>query len=199
MCPTVLRRPNAPVRTAAVALGALVAYGALVSCGAEQPSAGSGTTTSGTFAPYADGVAAVTYDEAVVPAGATATLAISEDGSRTTVDLVVTRFRPDRAYGAHLHRSPCGSTGDAAGPHHQHALDPSTPSTDPSFANPTNEVWLDFSTDESGAGEAEASQPWVFGPDRPRSLVIHARATRTGPGEAGTAGARVGCLTLSDG
>ncbi|MFF5229695.1 superoxide dismutase family protein [Dactylosporangium sp. NPDC000521] len=171
--------------------------------GAVAPTGGgtAGATATGTFAPYAAGATAVTYDPALVPPGAVATVTLSPAGSGTTVRLAVTRLQPGRGYGAHLHVKPCGPTGDAAGPHYQHHPDPaasaSPPSVDPSYANPANEVWLDFTTDGSGDATTTATQPWTFDPARaPRSVIIHAQPTKTAPGVAGTAGARLGCLTL---
>jgi Cu-Zn family superoxide dismutase len=69
----------------------------------------------------------------------------------------------------------------------------------PAYANPHNEVWLDFTADTTGAASAESVQDWRFASGSPaRSLVLHAQHTRTGEGEAGTAGPRVACLTLPD-
>jgi Cu-Zn family superoxide dismutase len=158
------------------------------------------SVVSGTFAPYASGVVAVSYDPALVPAGATATVTITQAAPGTQIQLAVTGLRPDRAYGAHLHQKPCGAEGSAAGPHYQHQPDPaasaSPPSVDPTYANPENEVWLDFTTDASGAATSTAKQPWTFGASRPGSLVIHGEKTKTAPGHAGDAGARVACLSL---
>lgn len=168
--------------------------------GSSAPATSRATATaSGTFAAYTRGATAVTYDPALVPAGATATVTITRAPSSTRVTLAVTGLRPNRGYGAHLHVDPCGPTGDAAGPHFQHQRDPaasaSRPSVNPSYANPKNEVWLDFTTDANGRASSAATHPWTFGTD-PRSLVIHAMTTNTAPGEAGTAGARLACLTL---
>jgi Cu-Zn family superoxide dismutase len=155
----------------------------------------------GTFAGYSDKATAVTYDPAVVPPGAAATLTITPVGGGVAVKLSVRGLLARRAYGAHLHTSVCGPTPAEAGPHYQHHPDPaavaSPPSVDPSYANPTNEVWVDVTTDGKGAGTAAATQRWPF--DRinpPRSLVLHAGRTATSPGKAGTAGPRVACLTL---
>jgi Cu-Zn family superoxide dismutase len=160
---------------------------------------GSARAANGTFAAYAPGVTAVTYDPALVPVGATASVTVAPASSGTKVDLTVNGLQPNRGYGAHLHTNPCGQTGAAAGPHYQHQKDPaasaSQPSVDPSYANPRNEVWLDFTTDAGGKASATAAEPWAFATP-PRSLVIHAMTTRTAPGEAGTAGARAACLTL---
>jgi Cu-Zn family superoxide dismutase len=158
-------------------------------------------TTSGTFLPFPDGTRAITYHPAVVPPGATARVAIARTGTGTTVRLTVSGLVPRRAYGAHLHTRPCTATPDDAGPHYQHVPDPraaaSPPSVDPSYANPRNEVWLDFTADAQGAAAVAASEGWVFDEfEPPRSLVLHAEHTRTAAGKAGTAGARVACLTL---
>jgi superoxide dismutase, Cu-Zn family len=80
---------------------------------------------------------------------------------------------------------------------------PSTPAPstaagpDPAYANPENEVWLDFTADREGAATATAVQEWAFDElTPPRSVIVHMTRTRTEPGLAGTAGERVACLTL---
>jgi Cu-Zn family superoxide dismutase len=187
-------------------LVALLLATGLAACGDAKVSGGSGggtgageTRTTGTFAPYSDGADAVTYDQALVPTGATAELTVTGTDGGTTVLLVLSNLRKAHDYGAHLHTKPCGKAPIDSGPHLQHRADPaasvSPPSVDPSYANPTNEVWLDFTTDGDGAGQASATLDWTFDP-APRSLVIHAQATKTAAGQAGTAGARVGCLSL---
>jgi Cu-Zn family superoxide dismutase len=151
----------------------------------------------GTFLPYSAGSTAITYNTAVVPPGATARVAIARSAGGVTVRLAVTGLIPRRAYGAHLHTEPCTATPDAAGPHYQHDADPTMPSVDPSYANPENEVWLDFTADSTGSAAATSAKPWTFDEKRPpRSLILHAEVTRTKTGVAGTAGPRVACLTL---
>jgi Cu-Zn family superoxide dismutase len=154
-------------------------------------------TALGTFLPSASGSTAITYDAAVVPPGATARVAIARSAGGVTVRLAVTGLIPRRAYGAHLHTEPCTAQPDAAGPHYQHEADPTVPSVDPSYANPENEVWLDFTADSTGRASASSAKPWTFDEMRPpRSLILHAQVTRTKKGVAGTAGPRVACLTL---
>ena len=98
--------------------------------------------------------------------------------------------------------SRAGATGADAGPHFQNTADPAAgpdkPSTDPKYANPENEVWLDLHTDADGNGHAEADVPFAFVENRsPRSVVIHvAELTATDAGHAGTAGNRAACITL---
>ncbi|MFI5933583.1 superoxide dismutase [Actinoplanes sp. NPDC051494] len=154
-------------------------------------------TASGTFQPAPQGTQAVTYDKAVVPPGATAQVSIATTAQGVRVRLAVTGMVPRRAYGAHLHTMTCTSVPDDAGPHYQHQADPSKPSVDPAYANPGNEVWLDFTTDSRGAATVASSHDWAFGATQPpRSLILHAELTRTDAGKAGTAGPRVACLTL---
>ncbi len=151
----------------------------------------------GTFAAWTPGARAVTYDPAAVPVGATAYVLAAPAGGGVTVALSVTGMVPGRAYGAHLHTAACTAVPDQAGPHYQHARDPQTPSVDPGYANPRNEVWLDFTADAAGAALTSNEHLWPFDPTRPpRSLVVHAQQTRRTPGAAGTAGPRVACLTL---
>ncbi|MEU0530092.1 superoxide dismutase [Amycolatopsis tolypomycina] len=164
---------------------------------AASPSPARFTTAFGTFTAAAPGATAVTYRSDLVPAGARAhVFGLSAEHTGTTTLLFVTGLRPDRAYGAHAHTQPCGATGDAAGPHFQHVPDPVKPSVDPAYANPRNEIWLDFTTDAIGTGFARSTVDWTFGDRRPKSVVVHETHTHTDPGHAGTAGARLACLTV---
>lgn len=191
-----------------VVLAAVLLVG-LAGCSSADPGSGGvggGTGaeengTNGTFTVYTAGANAVTYDELLVPVGATAGVTVEETDGGTTVTLVVTGLQKTRAYGAHLHVKPCGAAPADSGPHLQHSHDPaaaiSPPSVDPAYANPGNEVWLDFTTDAAGAARTSVTVDWTFDP-KPRSLVIHAESTKTGPGVAGTAGARAACLSLPE-
>ncbi|WP_260729749.1 superoxide dismutase family protein [Dactylosporangium roseum] len=161
-------------------------------------------TAKGTFVPAASAPAdakALLYEPSAVQGSPSADLTLISGKGRTMESLVVTGFDAKRRYGAHLHTERCGTDPSAAGPHFQHHADPKagrSPSTDPSYANPHNEAWLDFTTDASGRGEATAEQDWELTPDhRPYSLVIHAEPTSTKPGSAGAAGSRVACLTIT--
>lgn len=141
---------------------------------------------------------AVTYDQKIVPLGASATVTADEAAASTTVTLKVTGLLPNRAYGAHAHAKPCGPEGKDAGPHYQFSADPVSPSVDPAYANPKNEIWLDLKTDAAGAGSANTTVSWAFPADRRAgSVVIHALPTATEAGKAGTAGDRAACLTVA--
>lgn len=140
----------------------------------------------------------VTYDPALVPVGAQGTVTATTRNGGEAVTLELRGAVADRRYGAHVHTKPCGATGDAAGPHFQFDVDPVQPSVDPRYANSTNEVWLDLTTDASGSGSATAMLDKVFPADRlPRSVIVHAMPTATDPGKAGTAGARAACIDVA--
>ncbi|QES50411.1 superoxide dismutase [Streptomyces venezuelae] len=143
----------------------------------------------------------VSYHATFVPPGAATARVRAQYGADggTVVRLRVWGLAPNRAYGAHAHKSSCGATDPtAAGGHFQHEQDPVQPSTDPAYANAHNEIWLDFTTDEHGNATARAVVDWRFPDDRRAgSVIIHDHHTKTGPtGQAGTAGARHGCLTV---
>jgi len=173
------------------ACGLAVLTASLVGCGS------GGVEQSGTLAPPAEADGAYTYDQTAAPAGAEVTVVSTATDGGTRVELTVDGLAPDRAFGAHAHANPCGETGDAAGPHFQNVQDPVSPSVDPAFANPENEIWLDLaSTDADGAGRATTEVPFDFADRAPASVVLHERLTATGAGEAGTAGGRLACLTV---
>ncbi|RCG14821.1 hypothetical protein DQ392_27415 [Streptomyces reniochalinae] len=139
---------------------------------------------------------AVTYDRAKVPAGARIGVTRTVADGATSVQLEVGGLPKNRTYGAHVHTEPCGAGPDAAGPHYQNKKDPVRPSTDPRYANPRNEVWLDFTTNAKGEGKAVSRHDWTFRKGEARSVVLHERGTRTEAGHAGEAGARLACFTV---
>ncbi|WP_313750559.1 superoxide dismutase family protein [Streptomyces parvus] len=123
---------------------------------------------------------ALTYDTRLVPAGARIEVTRFTGPSGTRVRARLQGLVPGRAYGMHVHTSPCGADPAAAGPHYQHR-----PSA---AADPVNEVWLDFRTDEDGDGGAEALHDWNFREGGARSVIIHDRQ--------GGAGERAACFTV---
>ncbi|HET9380369.1 MAG TPA: superoxide dismutase family protein [Streptomyces sp.] len=143
--------------------------------------------TAARFAPPSAFVpsAAVTYDDALVPAASWIEVrqTIRGPGGATTVELRVRGLSPGHTYGVHVHREPCGADPAAAGGHYQHR-----PSGDPADVNPENEVWLDFTAGERGGGAARARHEWGFRRGEASSVVLH-----DAPGGGGT---RVGCFTV---
>jgi Cu-Zn family superoxide dismutase len=189
------------MRSLRVIAAAPVAALLLVSCSGSAPAASAGAAAAArdvavnaTFTTTPE--VAITYAEDLVRVGARGAVSAQTERGSTTVRLAVRGLLPERVYGAHAHARPCGTDGDAAGPHFQHDVDPVQPSTDPRYANPGNEVWLDLTTDPAGAADVQTVVPWQFVDQRARSVVIHAEPTRTGPGEAGVAGQRVACVNV---
>ncbi|HWL37181.1 MAG TPA: superoxide dismutase family protein [Frankiaceae bacterium] len=140
-----------------------------------------------------DAAGPLTRYDAAIPAGATARVhAVLTPSGRTVVTLVVDGFPADTEYGSHMHQKPCGATGADAGGHYQNV-----PGSDPALGNPDNEVWLDFTTDAGGHGEASASVAWhpvrdTAHPFGANSVIVHRDETAPGGG----AGPRLACLTV---
>lgn len=174
----------------------LVALASVSSAGFAAAPAAHPVFSSVDFARYSPGADGVTYDEALVPVGSDATVLSLPIAGRTEVTLRVRGLVPHRGYGVHVHQRPCGATGDAAGPHYQHVPDPVQPSVDPAYANPRNEIWLDLTTDDTGAATTSTSVDWQFVDRHAGSVVLHAERTHTAPGHAGTAGARLACVNV---
>jgi Cu-Zn family superoxide dismutase len=157
----------------------------------EQPESGADVTAT-----FGTDPEAKIYDAKLVPQGSQVEVVESVEGDSTKVTLTVHGLLPNRAYGAHVHKMPCGAKGDDAGPHFQHKADPVKPSVNPAFANPQNEIWLDLKTDAEGTATSTSTVPWKFTPPASAgSVVIHAEKTQTAPGKAGTAGARAACVS----
>jgi len=168
------------------ALAAGSAAAALVACAGAAPPPG---TLVPVPAPMVAPVAQVSgamwfvYDSALVPQGASARVqSVATGDGRTLIVLHVYGLLPDRTYGAHAHKQPCGTDPKAAGGHYQH---------DGTAVTATNEVWLDLHTNAAGNGEARAVQDWQFDTTHAQSVVLHSEATDpTRPPSA-----RVACLT----
>lgn len=180
---------------AALITGVLTVAPAAVPPGPPSGAPGSGVTvTAARFG--SGGTGAVNHRPDLVPPGARITVVGMAPGAGGTSVLLVARgLLPGREYGAHVHVAACGPDPADAGPHYQDRPDPVQPSTDPAYANPDNEVWLDLTTDDGGNGFAAATVEWVFREGGPRSVVLHETHTGTDPGHAGTAGDRLACVT----
>lgn len=180
----------------AVGLAGLLAASSSAVAKPAEPGDTNGTvlTASGAFG---DGTKTpgFAYDQKMIPAGSSA-MVLSASAAKTVTSIRVAGLMPNHQYGAHLHQKTCGTDPNAAGPHYQNIADPVKPSVDPKYANAQNEVWLDFTTDDKGAASATVTNPWQFHKVPAQSFVIHMMHTMTHPGHAGTAGARLACLSL---
>lgn len=145
---------------------------------------------------------AETYNTALAPVGSRLKVALNPSDETTNAELTVSGLLPNRGYAVHAHTNGCSANPEVDGPHYQNRIDPAAtpqaPSTNPEYANPSNEVWLDVRTDGAGSGTSRTTVPFVFNDRGPGSIIVHeAMQTATDPGHAGEAGARVACLTLS--
>ncbi|MGW5446460.1 superoxide dismutase family protein [Streptomyces asiaticus] len=200
--------------TAAVAMGASMAIATPAAAAPPHPF----VFVHDRFQPASEAkhAGAVTYDKSLVPTSASVFIAEArlsgkgmmnhheggEDHGHykmhkgTFVFISVRGLAADHHFGIHVHTKPCGTKPDSSGPHYQNKQDPKQPSTNPDYANPRNEVWLDLTTSGSGKGWAKSWVKWNFRPDEARSVVIHKHATGTTSGKAGQAGARVACVNV---
>jgi Cu-Zn family superoxide dismutase len=203
------RRLTLAIVTAVVALMPMAcAYkGLTMSAVSAATLHGEGTLTAPTTTPIAATASATTtraetYNPALAPVGAHVKAALTPSGESTNAEFTVSGLLPNRGYAVHAHVNSCGGFPDAEGPHYQNRIDPAAtaqaPSTNPEYANPNNEIWLDVRTDAAGSGTSRTTVPFVFTDRGPGSIVVHeAMQTATEPGQAGKAGARIACLTLS--
>ena len=187
-----------------------VAALAVAGCSGSEPTSGSASSptapapvvSEGTLVPAAQGGPALTYAPAAAPAGAKLQVQTVRAATSTTATLTVAGLLPNRGYAAHLHAKPCGPTGNDAGPHFQNQVDPAAtpqkPSSDPAYANPRNEFWLDVHTDGAGAGTSSTTVPFALTNRAPTSLIVHEKETTSSAAEqAGTAGGRLACLNVT--
>lgn len=132
---------------------------------------------------------AFTYDQAAVPVGSSVNIESEGENGRTTVTFNATGLAPNRDFGVHVHTRPCGPQPSDSGPHYQNNADPAAtpekPSSDPAYANPRNEIWLDVTTDAKGNAQSSTAVDWEFRNGEANSVVLHAQRTMTGPGQAG--------------
>jgi Cu-Zn family superoxide dismutase len=163
--------------------------------GAPAPAQVTPTVVLTRFSRYQSGADAITYDPSRVPVDADVAVVQAVSGGQTLTLLAVRGLPPNQHFGAHLHKNGCGANPQDAGSHYQHQPDPKTPSTDPAYANPHNEIWLDFTTDATGSAHSVSTVGWTLD-NRRRAIVIHAEPTNTAPGHAGEAGARLACVDL---
>jgi Cu-Zn family superoxide dismutase len=145
---------------------------------------------------------AITYDPDLAPIGAAMTATIIPTSEGSTAQLTVLGLLPDRGYAVYAYNKACGPTAGSAGTRFQNHLDPaatsSGPSTDPRYANPDNEIWLDVRTDDAGTGTSATTIPFILTDRVPHSIVVHDDMhTPKNPGQATHPGARIACLTLS--
>jgi hypothetical protein len=117
---------------------------------------------------------------------------------RSYVFLRVRDLPAGRTFGAHVHKLACADT--KGGTHYQNIPSPTTP-TDPAYANPTNEVWLDFTThseDETEGFAVTGDALKIVRADfrirsgEAKAILVHTNPTASG----GVAGAKLACIDV---
>lgn len=101
--------------------------------------------------------------------------------SGLTIKLAVTGAAPNRMYGAHVHVLDCAA---GAGGHYRNNPE--------AGATASNEVWLDFTTNSTGAGSASTTTAWPIATGQANSVVIHDHMTES----SGAAGPKLTCVTV---
>ena len=115
-------------------------------------------------------------------------VAVAVDGGMM-VTLEVDGLPPTQTFGSHLHKLACDDM--RGGPHYQNRPSNTTP-TDPAFANPINELWLELDTDLDGRASETRTVGWVPRKGEAKSIVVHALPT----GDGGVAGDRLACTAM---
>jgi Cu-Zn family superoxide dismutase len=176
-------------------------------CNSDTPSKGGGNNTPKMIA-SSSGAALMVYDDPYMagtpqagmpnPIAKTATgsAAAFDMGSNTMkLTLSVAGLPANRAFGSHLHKLDCGDM--KAGGHYENNPWPdASTATDPTYANPMNEAWLDFTTDASGKGTAETTVSWIPRAGGAKAIIVHDMKTATSP-MGGAAGAKLACLPIT--
>ena len=146
---------------------------------------------------------AITYNPTLAPVGGHMTASLTPSGDSTIADFTVSGLAPNRGFSVIAHVNTCGGVPGGEGPRFQKHIDPAAspgkPSTNPEYANPTNEIWLDVHTDSTGAATSHATVPFVLTDRGPGSIVVHdqQQTTATSSQPAGQTSDRVACLTLT--
>lgn len=168
-------------------------YGACVLFLASLPGCGEDSEDEGKV--IAMGMALQVYTEVTsnpIPTSATATGTARDQDGKLKLALRVAGFPASRDFGAHLHKLACGD--NKAGGHYQHMAAPTMDEVNtPTYANTSNEAWLDFTTAADGSAAVETTQSWLPRSGEAMSIVIHAMKTDVN----GRAGDKLACLPLN--
>jgi Cu/Zn superoxide dismutase len=112
-------------------------------------------------------------------------------GDTTVFTINVTGLKPSTPFGSHLHKLPCSDPTKAGG-HYQHNAAPMDQASTPMYANTTNEVWLDFTTDAAGVATNEITVGWAVRKGEAQSIIIHEKLTDVN----GKAGEKLACIAM---
>ena len=84
-------------------------------------------------------------------------------GASTQVTLHASGLPANTSFDAHVHKLACNDT--QAGGHYQNVVS--------ATATEDNEVWLNLTTDDGGAGEGVAQRPWLIRGGEAKAVVVH--------------------------
>jgi Cu-Zn family superoxide dismutase len=109
----------------------------------------------------------------------------------THLVLSVSGLPANHAFGSHLHKLACSDM--QAGGHYENVPYPAdSGANDPAYANPTNELWFDFTTNASGSATATSDVAWIPKAGGAKAIVVHEHTTTDG----GVAGAKLACVGI---
>ncbi|MCC3266550.1 hypothetical protein [Arthrobacter gengyunqii] len=131
-------------------------------CGSTTPSPIASGIIQGTFGSYCENAIATTYDTSAVPDGADTTITINETDAATTLEMIARGFTPNTEFTASLHERLCGASPTDAGEEYEDTR-----------SQESDDLNLDFTTDQGGNSTASVTVPWVLPDDGiGRSLLI---------------------------
>lgn len=167
-------------RSLLVIAGALAAVTVLVSTSVVSAKGASVVRATGDLITYANPYANGTPNP--LDGGEASVHAVATASGKTIVTLHVSGLPANRSFGSHVHILACDD--NKAGGHYRNV--PADP------ASPENEIWLDFTTNAAGRGEAHATVDWVIRSGGAKAVIIHDRTSDS----AGVAGPKLGCLNV---
>jgi superoxide dismutase, Cu-Zn family len=185
--------------SATLGLFVLLAASAGISCKSDTPSSTSKMIASSSGAmwtvydnPYGNGM------PNPITSTITGTATAWDVGGKMRLQLVVSGLPPNRAFGSHLHKLACDDATKAGGHYENNMWPDSSTASDPSYANPTNEAWLDFTADGTGKATPppETIVDWIPRAGGAKAIIIHDMKTQTSP-MGGVAGAKLACLPIT--
>jgi len=128
-----------------------------------------------------------------IPRTASASAEAFDVEGKLRIKLTVLGLPASRTFGSHLHKLPCDDPMKAGG-HYQHMPFPTGGmATASTYANATNDAWLDFTTDSTGKGETDLTVNWLPRPGEAKGIIIHHMASGVG----GVSGPKLACLPIT--
>jgi hypothetical protein len=181
---------NSTVLATGIALLSLAALG----CGSDDKSSGGEMLASSNNSAVFRYLEPYTPDLTPnpIPNTASAEAQAFDDDGQLRIELSVAGFPATRKFGAHLHKLTCEDTLKAGGHYQNMPFPAGGMATDPTYANPTNEAWLDFTTDAAGEGEKVLTVDWIPRAGEAKAIIFHDMPSGVG----GVSGAKLACLPI---